>query len=1160
MQHPQRQSQSQSQPLQQMQPQIPPQAQPQAQLPHPPQLHPLPQINQPVNPNAQLQTQHSNAVTGHQLYLQPQVHQQMPLGAQQPPHMHPQGGSIPQHPIQMPSQFPQQTAQMRPPPSQALVPNQQQPVLLPPQGKVPSIPPGQQQSIHSHAQQPGHPGQQCPILQPIQQPVPQQRLQHQQPFPGQTSVPVQNQLHPHGHFIQQQQPVKSQLCTQAPSHSAQQNALAYMSSQHNVAPLHGLPLHQSQNFAARPMVLNHAAQSQPFSQSPAGFGGAAQVRPMQLGANQPLTNQNYPPRTNNLLHISSEQQIVQTGLPLKPTGLERQGDHMPAKSEADKKDGLSAQKDAQDSSVLIPTSGLGADSVEVKIFKSETSVQKPIGGDEGNDSKVMYGKDTNFKLHAGENTSVEPAIRHMVKKEGNESWLESSPDGKSVEIVAVEHKDATDVSQRGEHSTPNDTLFQQAESFKEQGGKLTKDAVPDNSAQSQTPLTGRDLVQHGSLERNLSQSQPAPQGPGVDEFRSFPSYGQMQGKGIMHSTHPFPPTDLGRHQHMPVHYGGSTHQQRPSGATMLQSALPPGPPHHAQMLGQPPNVSRPQGTGDLRPPGQPLNPPDHFQPPVLKQPHGSLHPESASGGIPGPSSTSFGREASHIGCPERTIEPQSVSPQGHYNQGHVPPLHAGLARMSQCENPGPQHPTNPVGSEIFSTQRSHHLDGRQHDSHLPGSSERAPFGQSSGIESHKMRMNEAADNDSSSKFGLHDERFKRLKEEGLNCIPIEPARRVDRSEFADLKQFPRHLHLDTEPSAKSGSYHSSTRLNDREPHGFSVHALSRPLDKAPHGLNYEPGLKLDTGAGDAPRFLPSCHPGGSNDAGDRARPVGPDGIGRADSTRTHPDFPRPIPGFGQHHMDRSTPRSPGREYPGFSTHDFGRLSGFPRNQSCLDDFEDRESRPYGEGPRSFNLPSGSAGNSFPESRFPPLPDHLLRVELDRPGNVRINDLDILPSHVRRGEFCGSWNLPGDLRFGEPAGFGAFPGHGRAGYVPGPGNPPHQLPLGEPFGGNKSGHPRLGEPGFRSGYSLAGVMDPFDNSRKRKPASMGWCRICEIDCETVEGLDVHSQTRDHQKVAMNIVRSIKQQNAKKQRTSNDHSSLEEASKSRDSSYGVRGNRP
>lgn len=62
----------------------------------------------------------------------------------------------------------------------------------------------------------------------------------------------------------------------------------------------------------------------------------------------------------------------------------------------------------------------------------------------------------------------------------------------------------------------------------------------------------------------------------------------------------------------------------------------------------------------------------------------------------------------------------------------------------------------------------------------------------------------------------------------------------------------------------------------------------------------------------------------------------------------------------------------------------------------------------------------------------------------------------------------------------------------------------------------------------------GDMESFDNSRKRKPLSMSWCRICNIDCETVDGLDMHSQTREHQQMAMDIVLSIKQQNAKKQK--------------------------
>lgn len=40
-------------------------------------------------------------------------------------------------------------------------------------------------------------------------------------------------------------------------------------------------------------------------------------------------------------------------------------------------------------------------------------------------------------------------------------------------------------------------------------------------------------------------------------------------------------------------------------------------------------------------------------------------------------------------------------------------------------------------------------------------------------------------------------------------------------------------------------------------------------------------------------------------------------------------------------------------------------------------------------------------------------------------------------------------------------------------------------------------------------------------------------ICKIDCESVEGLDMHGQTREHQGMAMYMVISIKNKNSKKQ---------------------------
>lgn len=60
------------------------------------------------------------------------------------------------------------------------------------------------------------------------------------------------------------------------------------------------------------------------------------------------------------------------------------------------------------------------------------------------------------------------------------------------------------------------------------------------------------------------------------------------------------------------------------------------------------------------------------------------------------------------------------------------------------------------------------------------------------------------------------------------------------------------------------------------------------------------------------------------------------------------------------------------------------------------------------------------------------------------------------------------------------------------------------------------------------------MDSIDQFRNRKPPSTGWCRICEFDCEAVEGLEMHSQTREHQNMSMDMVKSIKLKIKKKHR--------------------------
>ena len=69
--------------------------------------------------------------------------------------------------------------------------------------------------------------------------------------------------------------------------------------------------------------------------------------------------------------------------------------------------------------------------------------------------------------------------------------------------------------------------------------------------------------------------------------------------------------------------------------------------------------------------------------------------------------------------------------------------------------------------------------------------------------------------------------------------------------------------------------------------------------------------------------------------------------------------------------------------------------------------------------------------------------------------------------------------------------------------------------------------------YLSGELFQDEMESFDNPRMWKVGSI-MCRICKVDCGTVDGLELHSQSREHQRKARDMVLSIKQQNKKKQR--------------------------
>ncbi|PIN15408.1 Non-specific serine/threonine protein kinase [Handroanthus impetiginosus] len=501
-----------------------------------------------------------------------------------------------------------------------------------------------------------------------------------------------------------------------------------------------------------------------------------------------------------------------------------------------------------------------------------------------------------------------------------------------------------------------------------------------------------------------------------------------------------------------------------------------------------------------------------FQAQAQRQPSAILGPQGP-GIMPHPGQSlnpTEGRMPGNFGPPPNSFESQT-GPQGPAAPTVADPLGImGKAPSLRFEGQyGPQQVVRPGEVAILKDQMS----GSVHSS---ASGEGGQLMKNPAADPSFLRRNGETAPDSSV-FGSRDEKTKTMSWEHLNPFAGEPSRAVDQA-------------------AKS-------------------------LDKAPHMANYDAGLKLDPSAlGPHSRFLPH-HPSGGH---------GP------------MDMFGPGSELGQHHMKHFAHRSPDREYLGSSPRGFGGSSGFPRGTSTFDDINSREALRFGEGSRSFNLSADPVGNPFRDGRLPPMSGYQQRGEIDGPGNPRFGEHmapgplhnqvgsdDVFgpdrPGHLMRGKFPGPGYLPGHFNMPESAGPGAFPGHGRPGELGGPANFPRP-PFTESVRGDRSSFPHFGEHAMRNTYSLpgypnagnfAGGMDSFDQSRKRKPVSTGWCRICELDCETVEGLDMHSQTREHQQMAMDMVRSIKLQNKKKRRTS---SYMPHEGGSRSRKGGGRGNKP
>ncbi|XP_073114766.1 uncharacterized protein [Elaeis guineensis] len=1178
MQHPQAltqhqaypQPQSQAYPHANLQPQF--QQQPLQLQPHP-QSHPnmQPQTQPVLQPQPQYPS--ARAVTGHQSYPHPQALQQISPGApqQRPMHMHPQ------QPVQMQSQFPsQQPPQMRPPHGHLSMQVQQQSAMPHPQAPHTNLHPPQQQ-VHQHpGMRPQGPQQGLP---------PFQAQSHMHP-----SQPHQQGMPPPQHLMHPQQPVHPQ----GPPY-IQQSFPAQPHLQQNMPQSQGMPTLPGQAVAGRSaMMVSHGMPQQSFQQS---TGGPTKI--MQPDMSHQSPSQNSMGRSTAHLATSSELQSgpVQPQLPHSGS----QGTLVPVSSAMQPgisdKAGLAPELEA--GMVLKMAGGtegnksdhvqIGAsESAELKIpnLKSAINEEEVIGegkkdiqpdGDHKNIPESAQVHVEGIESHAKDEKAEGPEIK-LVKKEETfnlpDVGAESSHVLKDVQgdrvIQSLEgdlKENSAQIEGRDAHLSLNATeTIQSRQVPTEAGRRESLGSVSEKTNQnivSQGHISGdganvqslQQVPAPGGLDRSQLQ-QPSRQNAIPAHERAFlqPGYhdrnpsqymGQGPGSGVLQGMPPAGPAPSQERLSQHIPYGHPSNMldaaQRPPAP---HSAPHPGPiqerrfqeppPHPMQVHGQTmiPSQIRPHGSNfpeTLPHQGQRSAVPEPFQPPLGQQPYGPYHSEVPSAGPPVPGLPTSARAPTHLGLPQKGFPDQSMTAQGQ-GQGHLLPPHAGVARPAFPDGRQPEPP--------FAQSSTMKPNG------IPG--QRPPIG---GM--HDSTFAHVLTEDRFRSFT--EERFRLLPEDGTRAAQDERFRPfaldhgrgiINRKEFEeDLKQFPRPTHLDGEGALKLDGYVSSSRPLSGSDGGPSA-LPSRPL------LPYQSGGPFPTGS------LGLEHHG--MDIRERHRPVGfPEDLGRKyDPALARPDLRSSVPEFGRRRMDALPPlRSPGREYSGLPSNRFG---------LGIEDFDGRDPRGFSERSKALALPSDPTGSTYHDSKIPipsapgsgGLPSHLFKGVPDGSGGHRMEQLGAgyLTGTNRSSEAFGARNLPSLLRGGEPLGQGQFR-------------------MGEPtgFGGfSVPGRIRAGDPGFSSSYPMHGFpneaghltpgdMDAFDFPRKRMPGSMGWCRICRIDCETVEGLDMHSQTREHQKMAMDMILCIKQEIAKKQRISEANMPLEDSNKSRKASFENHGNR-
>lgn len=656
-------------------------------------------------------------------------------------------------------------------------------------------------------------------------------------------------------------------------------------------------------------------------------------------------------------------------------------------------------------------------------------------------------------------------------------------------------------------------------------GSVSGQDRSSHTALQQGPVQGqeRSLQQPLQNERDVQQISMQAQAQGHERFQP-PRQGQLQGAQLPYSGQP-----QNADRNFPqLPYQGQPHNI--SDQFHLSSSKQSGMPSMSMLPQNQPNNMSPFARGH----GQVQVPPKHFDMPSPSHLHHQqmVPPRSSQGesmlALPLSLSSSMSHHLSSF-----------EGPRGFMDRS--------LQYGQTLEQSSLSKPMDHM--DILGNRRSEVFENKQNDpQQLVGS--RFSMTQPSGQQTNIMKPNGASTKGHIE--GMQAPAFPPIMgEEGsFRSMQHDSGRQFpDRKEFQDNSRKYKPGQFDGQIPSNPDEMFPQIRHQKGQPAPTSkfdqIAPTSRPLEGGPHGflpdsISKYPFTSAGSPSGGPSRLFPPYQSIGSfptstggpsmfnSDSGDGPRFPGihEEMMGRRpESGGMRPDFMGPRSEFGRNRLDPlAPPRSPGKDYMGMPSGrpnigpsgGFGPVGGPPHLSRPIEDvnrdplgFDEQRNKPFG-------FHSGAMHNVFPSGQLPP----------------------------------GVGN-----RF-PPFHSGPAPGA--------PGALPNPMMMGDPVANFGVNIPMQGFPGEGGFFKKQGQMpndaEPMDLGRKRKPGSTGWCRICQIDCYTVEGLEQHTQTREHQKRAMDMVLSIKQDSAKRQKISTeDPMSQENGNKTKKASFESRGSR-